>query len=70
VHDKVYKDEDLLIKVIPLNEESDPDIYISKVRDRVYKLSYRARNIQCLQWIVTGSAHPMARTRVPFTIRI
>ena len=34
MHHKVYKDEDMLIKVIPLNEESDPDIYISKVSDR------------------------------------
>ena len=70
MHDKVYKDEDLLIKVIPLNEESDPDIYISKVSDKVVSLTYRARNIQRLLWIANGSAHPMARTRVPFTIRI
>jgi hypothetical protein len=32
IKDQVYKDEDLLIKVIPLTEESDPDVYISKVR--------------------------------------
>ena len=70
MHDKVFKDEDLLIKVIPLSEESDPDIYISKVSNKVGNLTCRVRNIQCPRWIVTGNAHPMGRTRAPFTIRI
>ena len=32
IKDEVYKDEDLVIKVIPIGEEGDPDILISKVR--------------------------------------
>jgi len=29
IDDKLFKDQDLIIKVIPLDQESDPDIFIS-----------------------------------------
>jgi hypothetical protein len=37
IKNQVYKDEDMLIKVMPLGEESDPDVYISKVSTVVSK---------------------------------
>ena len=66
IKNQVYKDEDMLIKVIPLDEETDPDVYISKVRSLLVEHN-RLRHIQCRLSIVTGNALPMVRTRVRYT---
>jgi hypothetical protein len=62
IEHELYKDEDLVIKVIPLDYESDPDIYISKV-SLPFNSNHllRLRNILAQAWTASGNAPHMEK---------
>ena len=61
IGDELFTDEDLVIKVIPLDFISDPDIFISKVSFSSIYNFYSQSNTLIVPCQLIGSVHPMEK---------